>query len=448
MMKSFQRGIGLLILSALLLFSHSVSAGQHRHHTPKTPLIFVHGGAGSASQFESQAMRLTSNGYPQKLLFALEYDSSFRIDTVDAVHNRLDQLISRVQAQTGASQVDVMGHSLGTYVLNGYLTSSPERAANVAHYVNLDGYSAAAEPGGVPTLALWAEIGEGGHVGGAMNITVAGQTHVETATSAESFGYLYEFLTGKKPRSSTIRASRRPFVSIAGRAVLFPYNIGVDGARVEVYEVDGTTGQRLRSFPKARFEIDSSGEWGPFFGWAGAYYEFVIVREGQEHHIYKQPFLRDDHFVRLLTSAVGGGISANVDSAPEQSNLIISRDKEFWGERPLQNDVLTINGISVINAANSPFSNRTNVLYFFDQGSDGDSDLSQPIPYFHGLPFITGNDLFIPSSDKGDDRIRLTLTPRGGNGALQVLNVPNWPSPEHRITVMFNDFVQDDSVPR
>ena len=124
-MKSFHRGIGLLILSALLLLSHSVSAGQHRDSTPKTPLIFVHGGAGSASQFESQAMRLTSNGYPQKLLFALEYDSSFRIDTVDAVHNRLDQLISQVQAQTGAPQVDVMGHSLGTYVLNGYRHQQP-----------------------------------------------------------------------------------------------------------------------------------------------------------------------------------------------------------------------------------------------------------------------------------------------------------------------------------
>ncbi|MCG8536749.1 MAG: hypothetical protein MI808_16795 [Pseudomonadales bacterium] len=186
---------------------------------------------------------------------------------------------------------------------------------------------------------------------------------------------------------------------------------------------------------------------GPFFAWKDAYYEFVIVREGQDHHIYKQPFLRDDHFVRLLTSAIGSGVGANVDTAPEQTNLIINRDKEIWGERPLGNDIIAINGISVVNAANSPFSNRTNVMYFFDQGSDGESDLTQPIPYFHGLPFITGNDLFIPSSPNAEGSVRVTLIPRGEQGAMQVLNVPNWPSDLHRITVSFSDFTQGDSIP-
>ena len=32
-----------------------------------TPVIFVHGGSGSGAQFESQQMRLTSNGFPQRL---------------------------------------------------------------------------------------------------------------------------------------------------------------------------------------------------------------------------------------------------------------------------------------------------------------------------------------------------------------------------------------------
>ena len=437
-----------LLLSVLIFCSMPALAGTTHHKLHKTPLIFVHGGAGSASQFASQAMRLTSNGYPQSYLFALEYDSSFTVDTMDSVHNRLDDLIAQVQEQTGATQVDLMGHSLGTFVLNGYLTSNPERAAQVAHFVNLDGYSSATEPGGVPTLALWAEIGQGGMVGGATNITVPGQTHVETATSAESFAHIYEFLTGRQAKSTTIRSNRRPFVSVAGRAVLFPFNTGVEGARLEVYETDSNTGLRKRKFPVAAFEIGASGEWGPFFAWKKAHYEFVIIRPGQEHHFYRQPFIRDDHFVRLLTSAVGAGISAHVDTSPNHSSLIISRDREFWGETELGNDVLTVAGISVINAANSPFSNRTTGLYLFDQGSDGDSDLSQPIPYFHSLPFITGNDLFLPASADASDPIRITLMPRGSQGALQVLNVPNWPSPEHRISIHFNDFVQGDSLPR
>jgi len=43
---------------------------------PQLPIVFVHGQSGSAQQFETQAMRFTSNGYPQQLLFAFEYDTS------------------------------------------------------------------------------------------------------------------------------------------------------------------------------------------------------------------------------------------------------------------------------------------------------------------------------------------------------------------------------------
>jgi len=37
---------------------------------PLRPIVFVHGSQGSAQQFETQAMRFTSNEYPQDLLFA------------------------------------------------------------------------------------------------------------------------------------------------------------------------------------------------------------------------------------------------------------------------------------------------------------------------------------------------------------------------------------------
>ena len=49
-------------------------AGEARAKQP-TPVIFVHGSSGSAQQFETNAMRLTSNGFPQKRIFAYEYDT-------------------------------------------------------------------------------------------------------------------------------------------------------------------------------------------------------------------------------------------------------------------------------------------------------------------------------------------------------------------------------------
>nr|BFE74558.1 hypothetical protein GCM10020092_078590 [Actinoplanes digitatis] len=129
------------------------SAGEPSYR----PVIFVHGSAGSAAQFETQAKRLTGNGYPIEVIEAHEYDSANIATILTQVHAGLDARITRLLAATGADRVDLVGHSLGTFVAQGYLTSSPARAARVAHYVNLDGRTAAALPGGVPTLAIWGE---------------------------------------------------------------------------------------------------------------------------------------------------------------------------------------------------------------------------------------------------------------------------------------------------
>ncbi|MEK8106090.1 alpha/beta fold hydrolase [Micromonospora sp. M12] len=110
------------------------------------PVIFVHGSAGSASQFQSQAKRLASNGYPIDIVEAHEYDSPNIAAILPDVYAGLDARISRLLAATGADRVDLLAHSLGTFVTQGYLNSSPTRAARVAHYVNLDGRTATSPP--------------------------------------------------------------------------------------------------------------------------------------------------------------------------------------------------------------------------------------------------------------------------------------------------------------
>jgi triacylglycerol esterase/lipase EstA (alpha/beta hydrolase family) len=90
-------------------------------------------------------MRFASNGYPIRYIRGLEYDSSSIGDILPDVLAELDALIAELQASTGRAQVDLLGHSLGTFVSQTYL-SSPARAANVAHYVNIDGGSADAPP--------------------------------------------------------------------------------------------------------------------------------------------------------------------------------------------------------------------------------------------------------------------------------------------------------------
>ncbi len=407
------------------------------------PMIFVHGGSGSGGQFESQAMRFTSNGYPQNYIAVLEYDSSFSLNTMDQVYARLDELIAALLDETGVDKVDVLGHSLGTTVMHGYLGSSPARAAQIAHYVNIDGRTSTTPPGGVPTLALWAGWGTAGRtIGGATNVIIPNQTHVQCATSAESFFEMYKFFTSKEPATTQILPEPRGSVRIAGRAVLFPQNIGAAGSTVEIYKIDGNTGVRLQKKPEAIYSIGEDGNWGPFKAKAYEPYEFVIVRPTQNHHFYFEPFIRDDYLIRLNTSPIGGGIGALIDTGDHQTNVNVIRFKEFWGDQGIQNDILAINGVNVVNAADCPITKRATTIFAYDKGADGISDISQPIALFATISFLTGVDLYIPGANPPNRAVPIVLTPRGGGGKEQVINIPNWLSTIDRISVQFNDFLQ------
>lgn len=418
------------------------------------PIIFVHGYAGSASQFASQAMRFASNGYPHDRLFAYEYDTG-KFTTGQTPSDQvlievwagLDQLIADVKQKTKADKVNIIAHSLGTIVSQLYLDYSPERAANVDRYINIDGMPADSLPGGVPTLAIWAEIGRGGQVGGGgTNVTIPNQTHVEVATSAESFEEMYKFLTGKNPVTSNIWPEPEDKVELAGRAVVFPDNTGPGDARLEIWEIDGATGYRTGDQPAATYQLGSDGAWGPFAGKKGQHYEFVLIRSDDINlyeYFYSEPPLRSDYFLRLPTSAVPGvGLAAAMDSSDSHVNLIVGRDKEFWGDQPGYNDILEINGTDVVSAATHPIANRVNYNYVYDKGSDGIDNLGVIDEFFFSIPFFTGVDLFIPGADPPDGTTSIVLTSRSGD-KQQVINIPNRASSSvGRIYVQFRDYVQ------
>jgi pimeloyl-ACP methyl ester carboxylesterase len=435
MATTFPRKTSLL---AILLLPLLLGVGQCPRQKVD-PILFVHGGSGSGAQFESQAMRFTSNGYPQDHLAVLEYDSSAIGTILPDVLAALDAKIDALRAETGAAQVDLMGHSLGTTVSHAYL-ATPEHAAKVAHYVNIDGRTAAAPPGGVPTLALWA-----GAVNrptppaivGATNVTIPNQEHVEVATSEEAFFEMFHFLRGRAPLTTKILPEIRPRLS--GRVTSFPQNTGLDGATLEVWWVDGRTGARIGSHPQETFAIGADGDFGPFRVWHGLSYEFAVRREGEvEIDYFFEPFRRSDHLVRLNVAL---GLAPFIPSDPASTALTVLRYKEFWGDRGVENDVLTIDGTDVINPTTAPSGavGAASVSFFlFDVGSDGASDLATvPFP-FSILGFLTGADLFIPAAPPGS--IAVTTVPRGDFGAERTVNVPNRPSSEARVVVQLNDF--------
>jgi hypothetical protein len=461
------------LLTIAAFMPSTTSAHFQVHLSGIHPVIFVHGGSGSGSQFESQALRFESNGYSHEWIAVLEYDSSSAFDSqtrkvnqpfMDELWNRLDALIAQLEQETGATQVDILGHSLGTTVMQGYINSSAERAKKLAHYVNIDGGVANALPGTavgvpVPTLALWAGRPVTPSSGtaptgprqivGALNVTIPDVTHVQCATSPLSFVEMYKFFTGFAPRTSNV-IPQDGSIELAGRAVIFPQNVGAAGVTLQIWRVDRATGHRVTSSPDAVYAIDESGNWGPFHGYSGQAYEFNLVRGGGEpdHPTYFEPFVRSDYLIRLNTQGAGGGISATLDRSPNHVNLVINRNQELWGDQDGENDVLLVNGVNVITPATNPITKLINAMFIWDKGSDGVSHIGVPVAPYSSITFFTGEDVYIPGNVHGAGTTSLVLISRTGGGIRQVVNVPNIASTVDRaISVTFNDYVVPTGVP-
>jgi hypothetical protein len=317
----------------------------------------------------------------------------------------------------------------------GYL-ADPARAATVAHYVNLDGRTATAPPGGVPTLAVWGEGPTTREITGAQNVYFSDQSHTQVVTSTETFVEIYEFFRGQPPATTRITAQPAGHISLSGRAVLFPTNVGVAGARVEAYLLNPLTGHRLSPRPVFSQVLPTDGSFGPMRALGLARYEFTIVREGAAtHHFYFQPFLRTDRLIRLLTGVPGQGLDALTDKSDHHTNLTISRNKEWWGDQGEGSDVLYVNGRNILNPANSPRVKRVIGVFAFDRFADRVTDLTEPVPAFFAQTFLTGMDVFVPA---GDDTAFVAARTR--TGGFDFVSVPNLRSSQHRITIQFNDY--------
>ncbi len=428
----------LLALGLAAVLSAAPASAQQRD---RVPIVFVHGSSGSAAQFESQAMRFTSNGYAHDDLHAFEYDTSVPLSANEAeVHAQLDAFIARVKAQTGARRVDVLAHSRGTTVMHGWLTTAA-RAANVRRYVNFDGRTSATPPGAVRTLAVWGEGDQTRAIGGARNVYFPDQAHTEVTTGAAAFAAVFRFLTGTAPATTQIVPEPPREDTGAGRAVFFPQNAGLEGARVEVYELDPATGHREDERPLAVVILGADGAFGPLAVDGRRYHEFALVRPDRAmHHLYFEPFERDDHFVRLNTTEPNAGVSPYVETGPNHSMVVVIRNREWWGDQPTAaaNDRLWLNGRNVLNAAIAPRQRRVIAPYVFDKGSDGVTDLTAALPPFSLVPFLTAADVFLPADPAAGGSHSIVQRARGERRS-RGLNVPNFPSSQHRVSVHFKD---------
>jgi pimeloyl-ACP methyl ester carboxylesterase len=440
-MRSPRKASALTLAASALLVLGLLAPASAAGANPKPPrpILFVHGIEGTGAQFQSQKLRFTSNGYPHRWIDEVDYNSTRAVTDKSQVNQQIDAAISALKQRTGKQKVDVVAHSLGTTVMHDYLTSgamAAQRRANVGRYINVDGQD---EHPGVPTLAVWAGRGEPGrNMAGAKNVTVRNQTHVQACTSASSFWAYFKFLTDQPPEHNIVRQSGS--IQVAGKALDFPQNTGLDGATVRVWPLDAD-GRRTSSTPLAARTVTGGsvggGDWGPVTVQAGKRYEFTLVRSGLPRvHVYYEPFVRSDYTLRLLASPAIENYAGN---RPGSMSAVNIRYKELWGNQGSQNDRLLVNGLNICTPVLCPISKQVNAFFAFDRNRDGQTDLSSPDPVLGSLPFIQGADVFVRASSPPDDTVSWRLDSRGG-GPVRTLKIPNWDSPTDGVILQWRDF--------
>jgi len=79
----------------------------------RNPIVFVHGWNGSASNFNTMISRFKADGWSDQLLYTFSYNTTQCINTSAS---QLQTFVNNVLAQTGATRVDIIAHSLGGLV--------------------------------------------------------------------------------------------------------------------------------------------------------------------------------------------------------------------------------------------------------------------------------------------------------------------------------------------
>lgn len=454
-MKNGSRTAIFFIISMLSVISIGCICGCERYgpefaykQNHYRPIIFIHGMAGSADQFELQALRMTSNGYPADFISGFEYSTDvmsigngFVAETLNLV-GKLDAYVDTVRQRTGADQVDLVGHSLGTMVSASYL-SDPNRALKVAHYVNIDSLPASVPPGGIPTLALWAENSAtieanfNREIVGAKNVTLSSVTHVQAASCIETFIEMYMFLNGEAPQTGMVLPESSGTITLSGKVLTVMRNTAPAGAFLSIYSVDDATGKRISDVPDYQSQIDTSGAFAFKSAYAGIHYEFCLVSENTlTQHFYYEPFIRSDYLIRIKASPPETTMANVVVASEKQTNLIILRNKEFVGDYVrYPNDSLTVNGREMCTAEMFPVINGIVCFYVYDAGADEISHFEHSIAAFNFMPYTSGADYFLPSHPPSKS-ISVVLNSRG-TGEPRALNVPNWKSTGHKVSLQF-----------
>ncbi len=200
--------------------------------TAHTPVVFLHGFLASGDTYEKQVKRFTSNGYSLADLYAFDRNTlDFSADNV----GNLNKFIDSVLAKTGKTQVDLVGHSAGTRVVQEYTN---RYRSKIKHLVLLAGFPPDKQDS-TPILNIYSSfdfIARGGKdVTGGTNLKQTDKDHYEVATSKETFEAMYKFFNdGASP--SNLEYTEESNVILSGKSGSFGENNFLAKTNVPEYQ--------------------------------------------------------------------------------------------------------------------------------------------------------------------------------------------------------------------
>jgi len=400
--------------------------------TTLLPVVMCHGFLASGDTYAGQAKRFVQNNYCGHAVYVYDWNS-LGGGSSPAL---LDAFIEGVLERTGASQVNLVGHSAGGGIGYDYL-SDAVRAAKVAHYVHIGSnpQDGPAGPNGeVPTMNIWSPydaVVAGADIPGAENVQLAGKDHYEVATSEQTFSAMFAFFNGGSAPASTVITSDG-IRAVGGKVLTLGENQPLVGATVHVFTVEASTGFRTSNEPVVTYITNEYGQWGCFNAEAGQHYEFEVTpaeTNGRKLHYYREPFLTSDNLVYLRamppSSSLAGILLASLPKNDAQAVVIAfaSSNAVITGR-----DALDVNGLNLSTPQFASEENTSIAFFLYDNGN-GQTD-GTPVGLFANFPFLAGVDMFFPTT--APESITLTMNGR-------VLKVRNWPSETEGITVAVFD---------
>ena len=225
------------------------------------PIVCVHGALASGDTWSKWAMHLTSNDYPQELIYAFDWNTLGA--NLDNSAQDLDVFIDSILNETQQDKVILIGHSMGGSLGYTYCNDA-NRQDKIYKYIHVGSNPQdlpAGKDGTIPTLNIYSTddlIVTGKDIPMATNVVLTGLDHYQVATSSISCQKMFDFI---KPKESltfkTDITHVNSEISISGRVVSLGENMFNNDYSVKIYAVDSMAGQHIKQCES--ISIDNRG---------------------------------------------------------------------------------------------------------------------------------------------------------------------------------------------